>query len=98
MPRTHRKRARSLCLRPYKWALVPARKMNAGATKCVTQRVKKIPAVGPPAGSPEETRTWAIAIRIITAPRIRSIDATRDADVVGTAGGGAAHGALLRRT
>jgi len=33
--------------------LVPARKMNAGAQKWVIQRVKKIPAVGPPAGSPE---------------------------------------------
>jgi hypothetical protein len=38
-------------------ALVPARKMNAGAQKCVTHRVKKIPGVGPPAGRPEYTRT-----------------------------------------
>jgi hypothetical protein len=33
--------------------LVPARKMKAGAQKCVIQRVKKIPGVGPPAGRPE---------------------------------------------
>ena len=38
---------------PYKKALVPARKMNAGAQKCVTQRVKKMPGEWPPAGSPE---------------------------------------------
>jgi hypothetical protein len=38
-------------------ALVPARKMNAGAQKCVTHRVKKIARVGPPAGRPEYTRT-----------------------------------------
>ena len=32
---------------------VPAKNTNAGAQKCVTQRVKKTPAVGPPAGMPE---------------------------------------------
>jgi len=37
-------------LPPIEKALVPARKMKAGATKCVTQRVKKIPAVGPRRG------------------------------------------------
>ena len=31
---------------------MPARKTKAGAQKCVTQRVKKMPAVGPPAGTP----------------------------------------------
>src|SRR5258706_12932454 len=57
--------------------------MKAGATKCVTQRVKKIPGVGPPAGSPEYTRTWSIALRTMTAPRIKSIDATRDVEARG---------------
>jgi hypothetical protein len=28
-----------------RYAAVPARKMNVGAQKCVTQRVRKIPAV-----------------------------------------------------
>jgi hypothetical protein len=32
---------------------VPAKKTNAGAQKCVIQRVKKIAAVGPPAGRPD---------------------------------------------
>src|SRR5271170_7450290 len=66
--------------------LVPARKIKAGAQKWVIHRVKKTPAVGPPAGTPENTRTWSIAITIITAPRIRSIDATRDLAAVATAG------------
>ena len=68
--------------------------MKAGATKCVTQRVKKIPAVGPPAGSPEYTRTWSIAIRTMTAPRIRSIEAMRD-DAASGAAGGRESGALI---
>ena len=51
-PRVSRKRLTSACVRAYKNALVPARKMNAGAQKCVTQRVQKIPGSGPPAGSP----------------------------------------------
>ena len=58
---------------------MPARKMKAGAQKWVIQRVKKMPGVGPPAGRPEYTRTWSIAIRIMTAPRIRSMDAIRAA-------------------
>ena len=72
--------------------------MKAGATKCVTQRVKNIPAVGPPAGSPEYTRTWSIAIKIMTAPRIRSIEATRAVDVMGAAAAGVDKGALMPRT
>ena len=35
----------------------PARKLNAGAQKCVIHLVKKIPTVGPPAGRPEYTLT-----------------------------------------
>ncbi len=56
---------------------MPARKTKAGAQKWVIQRVKNIPGVGPPAGSPEYTRTWSMAMRIMTAPRIRSTDAMR---------------------
>src|SRR5262249_42668455 len=51
--------------------------MNAGAQKCVTHRVKNTPGVGPPAGTPEKTRTWSMAIKTITAPRMMSIDAIR---------------------
>ena len=43
--------------RPCRNALVPARKTKAGAQKCVTQRVKNTPGEGPPAGTPEYTRT-----------------------------------------
>jgi hypothetical protein len=52
----------------------------------VIQRVKKMPGVGPPGGRPEYTRTWSMAIRIITAPRIRSIEVTRETEaaLVGT--------------
>src|SRR5256885_8440343 len=60
--------------------LVPARKMKAGAQKFVIHRVKKTPGVGPPAGTAEKTRTWSMAIRIMTAPRIRSIETTRGFD------------------
>jgi hypothetical protein len=52
-----RNRARSLVsasLRPWRKAEVPARKMNAGATKCVIQRVRKMPGVGPPAEDPSK--------------------------------------------
>src|SRR5689334_15188104 len=52
--------------------------MNAGAQKLVIQRVKKMPGVGPPAGSPEKTRTWSMAISTITAPRTRSTEARRE--------------------
>jgi hypothetical protein len=38
--------------RPRRYADVPARKANAGATKWVIQRVKKTPGVGPPGGTP----------------------------------------------
>ena len=52
-PRRSRKRETSGCRRPYRYALVPARKMKAGAQKWVIQRVKKMPGVGPPGGRPE---------------------------------------------
>jgi hypothetical protein len=52
--------------------------MKAGAQKCVTQRVKNTPGVGPPAGTPEKTRTWSIAMRTITAPRMMSIEPMRE--------------------
>src|SRR5215468_3030331 len=51
--------------------------MNHGAHRCVIQRVKKMPGVGPPAGNPENTRTWSMAISTITMPRRMSTDATR---------------------
>src|SRR5262249_41660153 len=51
--------------------------MNHGAQKWVIQRVKNMPGVGPPAGSPENTRTWSMAIRTITMPRRMSTEATR---------------------
>jgi hypothetical protein len=54
-PRTMRSR-RSRPRSPVRWpcrnADVPAKKTNAGAQKCVTQRVKNTAAVGPPAGTP----------------------------------------------
>jgi hypothetical protein len=53
----YRERPEEVRFRPERNALVPAKKTNAGAQKCVTQRVKKMPGVGPPAGSPEYTRT-----------------------------------------
>lgn len=56
---------------------MPAKKTNPGAQKCVTQRVKKTPAAGPPAGTPEKTRTWSMAISTMTAPRSTSMEATR---------------------
>jgi hypothetical protein len=43
----------------------------------VTQRVKKTPKEGPPAGTPAYTRTWSIAINTITAPRMMSSDTIR---------------------
>jgi hypothetical protein len=36
-----------------------------------------MPAVGPPAGCPEYTRTWSIAINTMTSPRTTSIDVMR---------------------
>jgi hypothetical protein len=75
--------------------LVPARKMKAGAQKWVIQRVKKTPAVGPPAGIPEKTRTWSIAIRIMTEPRMRSTEPIRDFVVGSMASGVGARVALI---
>jgi hypothetical protein len=43
----------------------------------VIQRVKKMPGVGPPAGTPENTRTWSMAITTITAPRTMSTEVKR---------------------
>src|SRR5439155_24279938 len=63
---------------PRRYAEVPARKKNAGAQKWVTQRVRNTPAVGPPAGTPENTRTWSSAMSTITAPRTMSTDVMRD--------------------
>src|SRR5262245_60670776 len=76
-PRVTRKRARPGGFLPCRSALVPARKKKAGAQKCVIQRVKKTPGVDPPAGTPEKTRTWSIAIRTIARPRRRSRDRMR---------------------
>ena len=59
---------------------MPARKMNAGAQKWVTHRVKKTPGDGPPAGTPANTRTWSIAISTMTTPRTMSMDAMRRVD------------------
>src|SRR5437868_2189259 len=75
--------------------LVPARNTNAGAQKWVIQRVKNTAAVGPPAGTPEKTLTWSIAIRIMTAPRMRSMDAMRVFEVVSMAVEGAVRVALM---
>ena len=47
----------SFSRRPSRYAPVPASRQNVGATKCVIQRVKKMAGDGPPAGSPEYTRT-----------------------------------------
>src|ERR1700722_7765128 len=68
--------------------LVPARKIKAGAQKWVIQRVKKMPGVGPPAGSPEKTRTGSIAMMIMTAPRMRSMEAMREVTGAETGGVG----------
>src|SRR5258708_11933826 len=62
---------------PRRKMLVPARKTNHGAQKCVIHRVKKIPGLGPPAGNPEKTRTWSMAISTMTAPRRISTEAMR---------------------
>src|SRR5688572_12282569 len=67
--------------------LVPARNTNAGAQKWVIQRVRNTPGSGPPAGTPAKTRTWSMAIRIMTAPRIRSMETTRGAGVDGPSRG-----------
>src|SRR5213596_825571 len=56
---------------------VPAKKQNAGATKCVIHLVKNTPGTGPPAGTPAYTRTWSIAMRTMTRPRTMSSDAMR---------------------
>ena len=55
--------------------------MNAGAQKCVTQRVKNTPGDGPPAGTPENTRTWSMAMSTMTPPRMMSMDRTRVARI-----------------
>jgi hypothetical protein len=49
--------------------------------------VKKTPAVGPPAGTPEYTRTWSIAMSTMTSPRKTSIPAIRPTPALGRAGG-----------
>ena len=54
--------------------LVPARKMKAGAQKCVIQRVKNTPGRRSPRRDAGEDRTWSIAMSTITAPRMMSID------------------------
>jgi len=71
--------------------LVPARKMKAGAQKWVIQRVKKMAGVGPPAGTPEKTLTWSMAISTMTAPRMISIEAMREVET-----GAATVGAVWR--
>jgi hypothetical protein len=81
-PRVSRNRETSGWRRAYRKALVPARNTNAGAQKCVIQRVKKTAAEGPPAGTPEKTRTWSMAIRAMTAPRRTSIDLMRTAPLI----------------
>ena len=43
----------------------------------MTHRVKKMPGVGPPAGSPEYTRTWSIAMSTIAIPRTISSETIR---------------------
>src|SRR3954465_12183486 len=90
-PRVMRYRARSprATFRPCRNAAVPAKNTNPGAQKCVIQRVKNTPGVGPPAGTPEYTRTWSIALRTITRPRTMSIDVRRFVSGVRGAAGGA---------
>src|SRR5690606_36682185 len=75
--RVIRERDGAWWVRRLRKALVPARKMKAGAQKCVTQRVKNTAGSGPPGAMPEYTRTWSMAMSTMTAPRAMSIEVRR---------------------
>src|SRR5262245_46591831 len=58
--------------------------MNVGAQKCVIQRVRKIEGVlvcgsvgSRYSRSEKKSRTWSSAMRIMTAPRTKSMESTR---------------------
>src|SRR6516225_1362245 len=68
---------------PERNAAVPARKMNVGAQKCVTHRVRKFAGVvvvrsvaSKNNRSEKKSRTWSSAIKIITKPRRQSIESS----------------------
>src|SRR5260221_13561103 len=64
-------------------AAVPARKMNVGAQKCVTHRVRKYAGVvvlrsvaSRNNRSEKKSRTWSSAIKIMTNPRRKSMESS----------------------